>query len=157
MRNIIYSYSKILNQSTLPAKISVTPWTHITKYLGTFTIQQTKDAATRVKNYVETEKRLPGKVEISGIDLQGKPLTIEIEMPEFLQLLTTVIQKINMNDQSFTKLIDIFRPASQSKDQIHVGTISKSVYVDIAGKVQRYMDRNLQAPGYSSTTGLGPI
>ncbi|MGI6483449.1 MAG: pseudomurein-binding repeat-containing protein [Methanobacterium sp.] len=154
--NIIYSYSKILNQSTLPAKISVTPWTHITKYLGTFTIQETKDAATRVKNYVETEKKLPGKVEISGIDLQGKPLTIEIEMPEFLQLLTTVIQKINKNDQSSTKLIDIFRPASQSKDQIHVGTISKSVYVDIAGKVQRYMDRNLQAPGYSSTTGLGP-
>ena len=88
-------------------------------------------------------------MEISGIDLQGKPLTIEIEMPEFLQLLTTVIQKINKNDQSSTKLIDIFRPASQSKDQIHVGTISKSVYVDIAGKVQRYMDRNLQAPGYS--------
>ena len=149
--NIIYTYSKILDQTTLPAtlpaKISVTPWTHITNYLGTFTIQQTKDAATLVKNHVETKQELPDNVTINGKS---------VPMPAFLQLLTTVIQKINKNDQTSTKLIDIFETVSKPEDQIHVGTISKSVYVDIAGKVQRYMDRNQKAPGYSSTSGLGP-
>ena len=148
--NIIYTYSKILNtttQTTLPAKITITPWNYFQKYLGTFTITETKQAATWVKKEIETNKKLPNTVKINGID---------VPMPAFLQLLTTVTQKIHNNDQTPTELMDIFAKASSPKEQIHTGNINKSVYVDIAGVVQRYMDRNNKAPDYSSTTGLGP-
>ena len=148
--NIIYTYSKILDQTTLPAtlpaKISVTPWTHITKYLGTFTIQQTKEAATQVKKEIETKKKLPQNVEINGKN---------VEMPAFLQLLTTVIQKINNNDQTPTPLTNDYKKPTAPQDCQRIGYISLSNYVEIAGQIQRYMDRNLQAPNYSTKTGLG--
>ncbi|HHY00877.1 MAG TPA: hypothetical protein GX531_05845, partial [Methanothermobacter sp.] len=98
--NMIYTYSKILNTNPLPAKASVTSWNYFQKYLGTFTIQETKDAATWVKNYVETEKKLPEKVTINKKD---------VTMPAFLQLLTTVIQKINKNDQTPTPLANDYK------------------------------------------------
>ena len=145
--NIIYTYSKILDTNTLPAKITITPWNYFQKYIGTFTIQQTKEAATQVKTYIENNKKLPQNVIIGGKS---------VEMPAFLQLLTTVIQKINNDDKTSTELMNIFATASSPKEQIHAGDISKSVYVEIAGKVQRYMDRNNKAPDYSSESGLGP-
>jgi len=145
--NIIYTYSKILDTNTLPAKITITPWNYFQKYIGTFTIQQTKEAATQVKTYIESNKKLPQNVIIGGKS---------VEMPAFLQLLTTVIQKINNDDKTSTELMNIFATASSPKEQIHAGDISKSVYVEIAGKVQRYMDRNNKAPDYSSESGLGP-
>ncbi|MGI6482057.1 MAG: pseudomurein-binding repeat-containing protein [Methanobacterium sp.] len=146
--NIIYTYSKILDTSkpTLPAKITTIPWNHFVKYLGTFTIQQTKDAATDVKTYIETNKKLPNTVKINGID---------VPMPAFLQLLTTVTQKINNNDQTPTPLADIYKKPTAPQDTITTGQLTKTTYLEIAGQIQRYMDRNQQTPNYSTKTGLG--
>ena len=146
--NIIYTYSKILDTSkpTLPAKITTIPWNHFVKYLGTFTIQQTKDAATDVKTYIETNKKLPNTVKINGID---------VPMPAFLQLLTTVTQKINNNDKTPTPLADIYKKPTAPQDTITTGQLTKTTYLEIAGQIQRYMDRNQQTPNYSTKTGLG--
>ena len=41
------------------------------------------------------------------------------------------------------------------KRQITTGQLTKATYIEIAGIIQRYMDRNLKAPNYSTKTGLG--
>ena len=75
-------------------------------------------------------------------------------MPSFLELLTTLTLKINKTD---TKSIEytICGNATASKDSQKKGTMTLAKYIEIAGKVKDYMDRNLIAPNYSSYSTLG--
>src|SRR5690606_6906422 len=122
---------------------------------GTFTIDQTVDAACWVKEYIETNQKLPTTVTITGTNLQGKTITTTLTMPTFLKLLTTITQKIYKNDNTRTTITDNYKTAKSSQDNQKTGTISLSAYISIAGKVQRYMDRNHIAPNYSSYSTLG--
>ncbi len=150
-QNMIYTYSKILDTynktGRLPATIDVKPWSIITNYQrATFTLQQTLIAAQWVKEYVETNQKLPEQVTINDKN---------INLPSFLKLLTTVIQKINNNDHTPTHLTNTYQNPTAPQDTIKTGQLTKAKYLEIAGQIQRYMDRNLQAPNYSTKTGLG--
>ena len=157
--NLIYTYCKILDThnktGTLPANILIAPWKLITNYSGTFTIQQTTAAATWMKNYIETNNELPEKVPITGTNLQGTIINTELTLPTFLQLLTTATLKINKNDKTPTDLAKNYQTPSSPKDTQKLGTLSLSKYIEIAGRVKDYMDRNLKAPDYSSYSPLG--
>jgi len=150
-QNMIYTYSKILDiykkTGKLPATIDVKPWKIITTPQSTsVTLEQTLIAAQWVKDYVETNQKLPPYVTINNKDFN---------LPSFLKLLTTVVQKINRNDLTPTKLTNTYQNPTTPKDTITTGQLTKTTYIAIAGIIQRYMDRNLKAPNYSTKTGLG--
>ena len=157
--NLIYTYSKILDfyktKGTLPNSFAIVPWKQVTNYAGTFTIQQTTEAATWFKNYIENEQKIPSTVEIIGTNLKGEIKPTHITLSAFLKLLTTVIQKINNNDHTPTHLTNTYQNPTAPQDTIKTGQLTKTSYLEIAGLIQRYMDRNLQAPNYSTKTGLG--
>ena len=79
-QNLIYTYSIILDGSkpALPANVTVKPW-------DKFSRSQVASAATSVKNYVDTNHKLPSYVTINGI---------QVGMPSFLLILTTTIYNI---------------------------------------------------------------
>ncbi|WP_337972014.1 pseudomurein-binding repeat-containing protein [Methanobacterium petrolearium] len=158
-QNLIYTYSKILttynNTKTLPTKIQVIPWNYITNYKGSFTITQTIEAAKWVQTYIETNHKLPTSVTITGTNLQGNPITTTLTMPTFLNLLTTITQKINNKDTTPATITNTYSTPTSPKESIQSGDMSLTTYITVAGKVQRYMDRYLIAPNYSSHSTLG--
>ena len=159
--NLIYTYSKILNSYSttnpqkLPTTIKIVPWNLIINYTGTFTIQQTTTAATWVKNYIETYQKLPNTVTITGTNLQGTTITKQITIPAFLELLTSITLKINNTDNTPADLADYYKIPTATKDSQKKGTMTLTKYVDIAGRVNDYMNSNLVAPNYSSYSNLG--
>jgi len=111
----------------------------------TFTQAEIIQANLWVKNYIEANQELPDFVTINGID---------VNMPSFLRLITTLTQKIHAGDNSPIEYILCNDPTAP-QDNVKPGTITQSTYLDIAGRVQRYMDHNLKAPNYSSYSNLG--
>jgi hypothetical protein len=155
--NLIYTYSKILDayNPTLPTDITIYSWNLICHFLGTFTTQQTTDAATYVKDYVENNQELPTTVPITGTNLKGETVNIQMSLPCFLNLLTTFTLKLNNNDNSAAELMNYYSNPSGPKDCQRIGYMSLAKYADIAWRVKDYMDRNHKAPSYSSYSSLG--
>jgi len=159
--NLIYTYSKILDayqnsaNKQLPTSTKIYSWNLISHFAGTFTIEQTTQAATYVKNYVETNQKLPNTVPITGTNLNGEVINIQLNLPTFLKLLTTTTLKINNGKNSPTELMNYYSNPSAPKEEMHSGTMSLERYVDIAWRVEDFMERNLIAPNYSSYSQLG--
>ncbi len=151
-QNMIYTYCKILdtynNTGTLPKTIEVKSWSKIINdhTVATFTIEESVNAAIWVKEYTEANQKLPDYVTINGIN---------VNMASFLELLTTVTQKIYKNDFTSIDLACNYKTATSPLDNQKTGTMTLATYITIAGKVQRYMDRYLKAPNYSSYSTLG--
>jgi hypothetical protein len=157
--NLIYTYSKILDTyngtGVLPVNVQVVPWSFVENFVGSFGVDETVDAACWVQGYIESNGELPSSVVINGTNFNGAVITTALNMPTFLRLLTMVTQKIYRNDLSVTILAGNYRIATLPKDDQKVGYLSVSSYVSIAGRVQRYMDRYMVAPNYSSYSTLG--
>lgn len=109
-------------------------------------LSQIKDAATRVKNYVETNKVLPKYVTIAGSDYT---------MAKYLYLVTTAIANINNEISSNIIAITAKEPSNPSTNTIS-GNLYKSNYIELANKVSNYIKQNEQAPNYGSTS-LGNV
>jgi len=159
-QNMIYTYSKILdNYNTngqLPASIKIVPWNYVKNFAGKFTIQQTKTAANYLKTYVETNKKLPSSVPITGTNINGQITNTHIPLPAFLKLLTTTTLKIKNNDNTPTTLFNTYKnPTTTPQDTQKTGTITQAKYIEIAGRIEDYMIRNQKAPPYSSYSPLG--
>nr|WP_280904423.1 right-handed parallel beta-helix repeat-containing protein [Methanobacterium petrolearium] len=157
--NLIYTYSKILDTynstGVLPANVQVVPWSFVENFVGSFSVDETVDAASWVQGYIESNGELPGSVVISGISFNGTTLTTTLTMPVFLRLLTTVVPKVYRGDLTFTVLAGNYRIATSPRDNQVMGYLSVGSYVSVAGRVQRYMDRYMVAPNYSSYSTLG--
>jgi hypothetical protein len=145
---MVYTYSSIMSSyatnHALPSSATVNPWKTVTAVK--FTTDQVASAATWVKNYVDTNKKLPDYVTINGIT---------VSMPSFLQLLTTAT--ININNGNSASLIALYTcgNAPSPRDEIKSGTMQKSEYLKIAGDVKSFMDSRLVAPEYAYGTSLG--
>ena len=111
----------------------------------TFTITQIKQAATKVRNYIEANHRLPNYVAINGTN---------VTMPQFLELETTALLQINAGNNNVIPLRSVSAPTS-SKDTIKAGNIYKTEYLKIANSVKSYIDSNGKAQGYAYQTSLG--
>lgn len=111
-----------------------------------FTMTQISEAAITVKNYIETNKKLPSTVTIGDK---------QVSMPQFLYLLVTTTIKIKNSDPSSVTLKTVTGPTS-SYDQVKSGSISKTSYISMASKVKSYVDSNGRVPNYASSQ-LGKI
>jgi len=86
------------------------PWSIISQpVLATFTIDQIKQAATTVRKYIETNRKLPNNVQIG---------TTKITMPQFLELLTTATIQINNGNNKPIPLRTYCAPSTPSESII---------------------------------------
>lgn len=112
----------------------------------TFTLSQIKDAANRVKSYIETSKRLPEYVTIGSS---------QVQMSDFLKLLTTALLQIN-SGKSTSITLETVNHAANPTENIKSGTITKAGYLDIAKRVNTFIDANGRLPNYV-TSSLGKL
>ena len=172
-QSLVYMYSRIMSyysvNKVLPAYAAIKPWsnyTAITKNTtstsgttsngtsssGTvsgavsFTVAQIGDAASRVKAYVETNKKLPAYVTIG---------VTQVEMPEFLRLLTGGLLQVSSGSKASVTLKNE-SAASNPVDSVKSGNIKKTEYVSMAKAIKSFMDSYGKAPNYASSS-LGKI
>jgi len=117
-----------------------------TKVSKNFTVSQITDAAARVKAYIETNHKLPNYVTIG---------TTQVEMPEFLKLLTAGLLQINSGTTTSITLKDI-NSAAKPSESVTSGNITKSSYLDLAKRVNAFIDANGALPNYA-TSSLGKL
>jgi putative intracellular protease/amidase len=153
--SLIYLYSRVLYQyqthKAIPLYMNLSSWksTNIPTYdnpFPKFTPQYVANSATKVKNFYETNKKLPNYVIMSGV---------HVYMAQFLHLETTATLKLNKKDNSVITLYDDSLPSS-SADELKSGSISKVSYLDFAQRIKSYIDQNHRAPSYG-VTGLGKM
>ncbi|MGB9938203.1 MAG: pseudomurein-binding repeat-containing protein [Methanobacterium sp.] len=111
-----------------------------------FTISEIKDAAARIKSYIDTNKRLPNFVTIA---------TKQVTMSQFLKLMTTSVLQLNSGITMPITLKNMEAP-SNSTESFTKGSITKAGYLDIANRLNTFMDANGNAPNYA-TTSLGKM
>ena len=107
-------------------------------------------ASTSVKNYVNTNGKLPNYVTISGY---------KYSMAEFLYLLSKAIDtKVgNSSTSAITVKYGVKNPTSPSGATINK-TFTKTQYSDMAKRIVNYINSNKQAPNFlSSNYGVGNI
>lgn len=139
-----YTPTSASSSSTNTSTSSQTTTTTTSKQ---FTITQIGIAAGTVKNYIESNGRLPQTVTID---------TQQISMPQFLYLLTSSLIKVKNGDTSPVTLSKNYSAPSQPIDQIKSGNIAKTEYLSIATKIKSYLETNSSAPNYASSS-LGKI
>ncbi len=150
--SLVYMYSLIMdyygNKTSLPQKITVTPWGVVSNTSTVFfTVDQLQDAAKTVKSYIETNHQLPTTVTISGTT---------VNMAQFLQMVTMATLKID--DSLYTSIaLKNYNTASNPSETINKeGNINSTDYINIANDIISYMYANGQAPNYR-TTNLGEL
>ncbi len=111
-----------------------------------FTLSQINTAAKTVKSYVETNKKLPSYVTISGK---------QISMAQFLKLLTSDLINVNKGSTSKITLTSVATPGITSSTA-KTGYLLKSEYLKIATSINSFISTNGRAPTYA-TTSLGKI
>lgn len=117
-----------------------------TKTPVTFTVTQVKDASSRVKAFVETNKRLPKYVTIG---------TTQVKMPDFLQLLTSALLQIK-NGTNNPITLKTLNTATKPTETFKSGTLTKTSYLDLAKRVNAYIATYGKIPNYA-TTSLGKM
>lgn len=112
----------------------------------TFTMSQINAAAKTVKSYIETNKKMPSYVTISGK---------QVTMSQFLKLLTSDLLNVNSGSKSSITWTSTAAPSSTT-NTVKAGNIQKSEYLKIAANISNFISTNNRAPAYASST-LGKI
>lgn len=112
----------------------------------TFTMSQINTAAKTVKSYMETNKKMPSYVTISGK---------QVTMAQFLKLLTSDLLNVNSGSKSDIKWTAIGTPSSTT-NTVKAGNIQKTEYLKIAANINSFINSNNRAPSYASSS-LGKI
>lgn len=143
---LTYIFSQILNSykntGILPDFVTVNKWTVISNTNTVFfSIDQINNASTAVKSYVETNHGLPSYVTISSK---------QVTMAQFLKLETLAVLNINGNLNSKIVYIN-FGSATNPLENITTSiNINITDYVDLANRVNTFMNTNVVAPNYGT-------
>lgn len=113
---------------------------------NTVTMSQINSAAKTVKAYVDTNKKLPSYVTISGT---------QVSMPKFLYLLTSDLLNVNSGSTASIALRTVNAPTAPIGTFSH-GNILKTEYIKIANNIKTYINTYGRPPNYVSTS-LGNI
>jgi transglutaminase-like putative cysteine protease len=143
-KNSVNTSSNTVNNST--QKQEAAAGETKTAVTTNFTVSQINDAAARVKSYIEKNHKLPNYVTIG---------TTQVQMPDFLKLLTAGLLQINSGKTTSVTLKTVGTPAKPS-ESIKSGSITKASYLDLAKRVNAYIDSNGKLPNYATST-LGKI
>ena len=111
-----------------------------------FTVKQINNAAARVKAYVETNHKLPDYVTIG---------TTQVQMSDFLKLLTANLLQLSSGKTSPITLKSI-NSAAKPSESVKSGTITKAGYLDLAKRVNVFINTNGILPNYA-TSSLGKL
>jgi uncharacterized protein YpmS len=111
-----------------------------------FSLSQVNNATTRVKSFVDTNKRLPNYVTISNQ---------EVTMPQFLQLVTEDLINTNVGSKTSVRMGSVSIPPNPS-ESFTSGDITKTEYLKIANSILAFINSNGRAPNYV-TTSLGTM
>ncbi|MCE7697649.1 MAG: Ig-like domain-containing protein, partial [Methanobacterium paludis] len=109
-------------------------------------VTNVEDAASRVAAFVVANHRLPNYVTINGV---------QIQMPEFLNLLVNSLLNIKSGNSS-SVTADNFTGPSNSSENVASGNIYSSQYLKMASSIASFMEVNGRAPNYASST-LGNV
>jgi len=112
----------------------------------TLTVSQVAQAASRVKAFFETNKRLPNYVTTTA----G-----QISMPKFLNLMATATTQANSGSTAAIKVTSV-NGASSWTGTYKNGNIQKSEILSMAQRIKSFISTNGRAPNYVSTS-LGNI
>ena len=113
---------------------------------NSYTVTDIKNAAIKVKAYIEKNNCLPKYVKIG---------TRQVSMPEFLRLLTAGLLKVSSGSTGTIAIKSALPPVKPIAD-LKNGNIYKSEYIVMAGKLISFIDTNGKSPNYSTST-LGKI
>ncbi|MGB9980451.1 pseudomurein-binding repeat-containing protein, partial [Methanobacterium sp.] len=111
-----------------------------------FTVSQINNAAARVKAYIETNHKLPDYVTIGST---------QVQMSDFLKLLTANVLQLNSGKKASITLKSIIS-AAKPNENVKSGTITKAGYLDLAKRVNAFINANGILPNYA-TTSLGKL
>jgi hypothetical protein len=111
-----------------------------------FTLSQIKDAASRVKSYIDKNHKLPNYVTMG---------TVQVSMSEFLKLMTKGLIQLSNGITTPIKLVGVAGP-QESTGTFTTGNINKTEYMDIAKRINAFIDSENNAPNYVSSS-LGKV
>ena len=112
----------------------------------TYSLSNIKDAASRVKIFIESKKKLPKYVQMG---------TRQITMPQFLQLLTAGLTQVNRGSTGSIALKSV-ETSLKPTQSLKSGNIKKSEYLVIAGRITSFINSNGKTPNFASSS-LGKI
>lgn len=112
-----------------------------TVYAANVTTEQVTNTSTVVKSYMETNHTLP-----SGVDVGENP----VSRSQYLQLSTITVLNIN-NDSNATIHINSCNNLAYPSESSSSRNINKTEYLDIANRVNIFINNYGIAPNYAST------
>ena len=112
-----------------------------TVYAANVTTEQVTNTSTVVKSYMETNHTLP-----SGVDVGENP----VSRSQYLQLSTITVLNIN-NDSNATIHINSCNNLAYPSESSSSRNINKTEYLDIANRVNIFINNYGIAPNYTST------
>ncbi len=106
------------------------------------TPDQVVNASENVNSYINTNHTLPSNTSVGGN---------QVDMPQYLKLSTEAVLNINAGSSASIP-IGSYNPASTPSETITTTTMDKAGYLELASRVQSFMDTNGRAPNYASTS-----
>ncbi|MDD3985829.1 MAG: transglutaminase family protein [Methanobacterium sp.] len=135
------------NPTTNTASVNYKTMNTFSTKSTTFTIANINSAASNIMAYVEANHKLPDYITISGV---------KVTMPQFLNLLTEAILKINSGSKTAITLKSISKPDITGVESINSGKIQKNEYINIVTNVNNFINKYQRVPATASTS-LGKI
>jgi hypothetical protein len=111
----------------------------------TVTDSQIKDAADRVKSFIEKNDRLPNYVTIGSK---------QVSMSQYLKLVNQ--ETLNLYGSSGSLTVGSVSGPTNPAESVKSGNIQKSEYLKLAKNILNFMSSNGRAPNYASSS-LGTI
>jgi len=121
--------------------------TSVQSITATYTLNDIRNAASKVKVYIESYKKLPDYVQVG---------TRQVTMPQFLNLLTAGLLKVKSGLTSSSVTLKSVGSPMKPTQSLKTGNIYKTEYILLAGRIASFINSNGKAPNYSSST-LGKI
>lgn len=106
------------------------------------TPEQVVNASENVNSYITINHTLPSNTQVGGN---------QVDMPQYLELSTAAVLNINAGSQA-TIPIQSYSPAPSPSESITSRDFSKAEYLELASRVQSFMETNGRAPNYASTS-----
>jgi len=137
-----YSVSYTFEGDNLNAPSSGTTSVSVTK-VTTMSIKNIVKAASNLKSFYESNKRLPNTVTAGGI---------EFTVPEFLYLMSEAINNLGSSKTSDVSIVyGVSAPASPTGDEIQSKDLTQANYIKVAKNLISYINTNKKAPNYASS------